>query len=204
LKNLKDKRPKILETNTGNIIKIFYARKKWFSAWKNRRSAIKFCRNAVRLEAKGISAPKITSLFNCPSLGIYVVEYKKIPGENLRVMTRRGDSHILAEFAAFIAKLHQKGIFFRSLHLENLLYQSSGQFALVDIVDVRFKNKPLNVFLRYRNLKHMFHIHQDRKAWKMFGHLNYMQNYYQFVSLSHLSKMLILLLIRQRVGKNFT
>lgn len=188
LKNLKDSRPKILETSSGEIIKIFYARDKWFSAWKNRRAAIKFCDNSKRLQQLGILAPTVHALCYCKELGVYLVNYHKLSGEDLRVISRRGGLYRLADVAKFIATLHQKGIFFRSLHLENLLYLSSGQFALVDIVDVRFRKQPLNLFLRYRNIKHMFSIRQDKKIWNKFGYYQYLQLYYQFVDVSRWSK----------------
>lgn len=201
IKHLNDKRPKILETREGQIIKIFYARKKWFASWKNKRAAIKFCKNAKRLAANHILAPHIIDFLYCRGLNVYIVTYKKLPGENIRILTRRGERDILADVAAFIAKLHQMGIFFRSLHLENLLYLGPGQIALLDITDVRFKHKSLNIFLRYRNLKHMFSIRQDQKIWRAIGFLNYVTTYFQFTNLSHFSKMSIAFLMQRLMPK---
>lgn len=198
LKHLKDGRPKILETKQGEIVKIFYARNKWFSAWKNRKTVSKFCKNAAMLAEKGIVAPTIKEILYCPAFGTYLVCYDKLPGINLRIMTRQGYSHVLADVAKFVAMLHQNGIFFRSLHLENLLAQENGHFALVDIVDVRFKRYPLNLFLRYRNIKHIFSMQQDKLTWKNFGHNAYLNLYYQATTISRLSKKLMTLMLKYK------
>lgn len=188
IKCMKDKRPRVLETKDGNIIKLFYQNKKAF---------LNFCKNADYLLNHEILAPRISEVFYYADLNVYLVIYKKMSGDNVRAMIQKDNNReILNNIAVFIAKLHQKGIFFRSLHLENLICQSANIFSLIDIADVYFKPKPLNAFIRYRNLRHMFLVRQDKEIWREIGFLNYLKYYFQFTELSPLSKAGMLLMMK--------
>jgi RIO-like serine/threonine protein kinase len=62
---------------------------------------------------------------------------------------------LLPSFAAFIRSLHERGIYFRSLHLGNVLLLPDGDFGLIDFLDIRFRRPPLGKRLVRRNLAHL-------------------------------------------------
>src|SRR4029078_6353740 len=103
----------------------------YFNTYKSRRNALNFCKNSSQLIAKGLQAPIICDLVYCTDLKVYVVVYQKLSGENLRLLLKKNPQHLLKDLALFLAHLHQIGVFFRSLHLENLLYQPDKNFALI-------------------------------------------------------------------------
>lgn len=188
-------RPKMFETPDGMIIKVFYPRKKRYSSNSLKPYALRFCQNAERLRSLGFNTPIIHSIQHCAELHTYVIAYKKLHGQDARVLAQQ-DRTIIDKVAAYIGDLHNQGIFFRSLHLENLLYDYKT-FSLLDIVDVQFKKKSLSFFLRYRNLKHMFRILDDRKFWKQFGIKPFLDIYFKNTNISVLSKKCLSTLLIQ-------
>jgi hypothetical protein len=188
-------RPKLLEKPNGEIIKVFYPKNKRFSSNHRKPYALRFCQNAEHLRNKNINAPLIQSIQYCAELDAYIIIYPKIPGENARVLSNMAARPIIPSTAQYIAELHDKGIFFRSIHLENLLYDEKQGFSLLDIVDVTFKKNPLNIFLRYRNLKHMFRISDDVAFWNHYGTSTFLKDYFAATNLSFFSKKLLSLLL---------
>lgn len=189
-------RPKMFETIDGMMIKVFYPRKKRYSSNTLKPYAIRFYQNAERLRTLGFNTPIIHSFQHCPELNTYVITYHKLKGNDARVLSQHNHA-LIHDVAAYIARLHDQGIFFRSLHLENLLYQSDGHFALLDIVDVQFKKNSLPFYLRYRNLKHMFRIADDRDFWNQFGVQHFLESYFKHTSLSFFSKACLLWLAKK-------
>lgn len=189
-------RPKLLEKHNGDIIKVFYSKKKRFSSNNRKPYALRFCQNALLLRKTNINAPDIQLTQFCADLNSYILTYTKIPGENARVLSASMCDNIIPQVAHYIATLHEQGIFFRSIHLENLLYDEKQGFSLLDIVDVTFKNKPLNLFLRYRNLKHMFMISDDREFWQNYGIEHFLKYYFAATRLSRVSQKLLSLLFK--------
>lgn len=181
------KAPKVLTFADDEIIKIFYPKKKWLTSnWLNPR-AKRFARNAIYLKRNGVHAPEVTKLNYCPELKIHVLHYKKISGQEIRTLVQEDANAMLRKVIIFIANLHEKGIFFRSIHLGNIIY-CNEQISLIDITDVRFKKKPLNYFLRLRNLKHLLCNREDRGVWKSFGSEECLAIYFEHTHLSAFSK----------------
>ena len=56
-----------------------------------------------------------------------------------------------------------KSVYFRSLHLGNVLLMDDGEFALIDIADLHIYPSPLRIALRQRNLRHMQRYPEDRR-----------------------------------------
>jgi RIO-like serine/threonine protein kinase len=50
--------------------------------------------------------------------------------------------------------LHGAGIYFRSLHLGNIVVTPDNEMGLIDVADMRFLRAPLNAELARRNLQH--------------------------------------------------
>ena len=59
-------------------------------------------------------------------------------------------------------RLHDEGIYFRSLHLGNVVLTPQGELGLIDIADVRLHRGPLTRFWRKRNLRRMDGIASER------------------------------------------
>ncbi|HEX2548339.1 MAG TPA: hypothetical protein VHM20_00820 [Gammaproteobacteria bacterium] len=189
-------RPKLLENSNGKMIKVFYPKNKKFSSNRRKPYALRFCQNADLLRQKGIQTPTIESLQYCQDYNTYILSYAKIPGENARVLAGQNSQTMIPLVAQYIASLHQKGIFFRSLHLENLLFDNNKGFSLIDIVDVKLNRGPLNIFLRYRNLKHMLTISDDRQFWIDYGIHHFMKFYFDATCLSLVTKKSLSLLLK--------
>lgn len=183
--------PKIFETDDNEIIKVFYPRKKWLSSDRFIPYAKRFCDNAERLRNRGFKTLNITKVQYCRDLQTYIITYQKLSGVDARIVAQN-DHSIVDNVASLLADLHNKGIFFRSIHLENILSQDDGKLALLDIVDVKFKNNPLSTYLRFRNLKHLFLIEDDKKFWEDYGIDNFLKAYFKYTHLSSFSKKMML------------
>jgi hypothetical protein len=76
-----------------------------------------------------------------------------------------------------MAQLHLTGVYFRSLHLGNVLLQSQGGLALIDVADMRFRNRPLNGSERARNFKHLLRKPEQRAIIERFGMDKFLELY---------------------------
>ncbi len=76
--------------------------------------------------------------------------------------------HCAVSWGAFMATLHERGIYFRSAHLGNIVLTPEHQLGLIDIADMRVYRRPLRKTLRLRNFKHMVRYPQDRQ-WLLDG-----------------------------------
>ncbi len=176
--------PKILQTADNKIVKIFYPRKKKFSSSKLRPHAQRFSRNSRRLAQLHIPAVHVEQTFSCPEENIHLVIYPKVPGEEVRHLVSASNPVILTELATYIAQLHYQGIFFRGIHLGNVLRNDEAQFYLIDIADLKVRHKPLNIWHRIRNLRHMIFYDTDIAAFKNYGIEKFIDNYLSVAKLS--------------------
>ena len=158
--------PKVLRLENGNFLKLFRGRRCYTSGSFNPYSE-RFAVNSERLQDMGIAAPKILDLYQLKD-GSTAVLYQPLPGQTLRqVMQSMGSPAVrqalVERFGKFLAVLHDKGIYFRSLHLGNVLLMDDGEFALIDIADMHLYPSPLRIALRQRNLRHMQRYPEDRR-----------------------------------------
>jgi len=61
-----------------------------------------------------------------------------------------------------VRQLHERGVYFRSLHLGNVVRTPDGRLGLIDISDVRVHRRPLGRLLRARNLRRMQRMAAER------------------------------------------
>lgn len=150
--------PKVVALPDGPFLKIFYTRRKPFLA-RLQPPARTFARNAERLLLKGIPAPEILRLFWLDrNTGLSACLYQPLPGTSLEQLLRHSPEQIdllLPSLARFIRRLHQSGVYFRSLHLGNILLMPDGQYGLIDILDLQFKHAALNRWQVRRNFDHL-------------------------------------------------
>lgn len=189
--------PKVFEKDGNIIIKLFYPKKSKLSSDRIRPRALRFYRNVKKLHVHGYSVPIVEKVKFCPDLKMYMLYYPKILGNNVRVLARSGHLDVIRHVALLLADLHVKGIFYRSIHLENLLYQPDGKLALLDVTDVKFKSRALSVYYRYRNLKHLLHEPHDKSLWKAFGIENFMNEYFKHAGLSNNAEKILRYLIKR-------
>jgi tRNA A-37 threonylcarbamoyl transferase component Bud32 len=157
---------KVLRLADGNYIKLF-RRKRLISSALFWPYAQRFADNARRLEQLGVPCPRIIAVYRMAALQRDLVYYKPLPGLTLRQL-RDGQgeapSDLLEQLARFIAELHQAGVYFRSLHLGNVVLTPQGKLGLIDIADLSIQRWPLLGSQRLRNFRHMLRDARDL-AW---------------------------------------
>ncbi|AHY41307.1 toluene tolerance protein [Stutzerimonas decontaminans] len=160
--------PKVVALSNGLYLKIFHTRRASWLA-RLRPAAIRFARNAQTLAAHGIATPEITETFWLDrDIGLSGCLYRPLPGHSLEGLFRESPETLIAklpELASFIRKLHEHKIYFRSLHIGNILLLPTGRFGLIDFLDLQQKLLPLNSWQIRRNLRHM----QNHLARKKLG-----------------------------------
>lgn len=159
--------PKVVRLSNGQLLKIFRSRRLPLLA-RLRPEAIRFDDRARRLQALGIHTPTIheTCWIDRAKL-ISACLYEPLAGEPLDRLFRENRQEfdlLLPQLAAYIHQLHQRGIYFRSLHLGNILRTPDATFGLIDFLDIRFKGRPLGRALVRRNFQHLRNYLQRRKV----------------------------------------
>lgn len=150
---------KVLLLADGTIVKLF-RRKRWLSSAAWYPYAKRFADNAASLHRLGIRVPQILDLFRIPSIERDAVRYQPLPGRTLREIRREPldagiEQELKEAFTRFVVRLHDSGVYFRSLHLGNVVYTPDHEFGLIDISDARIVDRPLRKYERARNLKRL-------------------------------------------------
>jgi O-antigen ligase/tRNA A-37 threonylcarbamoyl transferase component Bud32 len=158
--------PKVLRLVDGSFLKLFRSRR-WYTSGSFNSYSERFAVNSDRLRDLGFPTPDILELYRLDD-GSSVVHYTPLPGNTLRQVlqgiTAPDVREALVErFGKFMAQLHEKGVYFRSLHLGNVLVLEDGEFGLIDVADLRLYPSSLSVSLRQRNLRHMQRYTADRR-----------------------------------------
>lgn len=193
--------PKVLE-NKNTIIKLFYRKRRLLSSDRVKPQALRFYRNTLSLNANGYNVPHVFKIQYCVEQRIFLIYYHKIEGQDIRSLASQGHLNIIQDVAKLIANLHQQGIFFRSIHLENLLYKSNGTIALIDISDLKIQSKSLSIYQRYRNLKHLLKVPHDKDVWDAYGITNFLHLYFNLAALSYFSRRLLSYFIKRAISIN--
>jgi hypothetical protein len=161
------KGPKVVALESGLLLKIFRSRRNPFLA-RLRPDARRFAERATRLQRMGIRTPRIEELLWVDKeRAVSACLYAPLAGTPLDGQFRESRKTFIAqlpELAAYILKLHRLGIYFRSLHLGNVLRTPDGGYGLIDFLDIRFKRAPLGRLLVRRNFRHLQNYLQRRKV----------------------------------------
>ena len=148
--------PKVYLLQDGNILKLF-RRKRFFSSALWRPYSKRFIDNAAGLQRLGVPTLQVLQLYQLQAPGMTAVLYRPLPGETLRqIASKEGFSwpQALPDLAGLIRNLHESGIYFRSLHLGNIVVTPDNRMGLIDVADMRFLRAPLPRYLIKRNLQH--------------------------------------------------
>lgn len=158
---------KVIRLADGKLLKIFRSRRLPLLA-RLHPDAARFEDRAKRLQAAGIHTPIICeTCWVDRSKLISACLYEPLAGQPLDRIFHDSPAQfnlLLPQLAAYIHRLHQSGVYFRSLHLGNILRTADSDFGLIDFLDTRFKNRPLGRMLIRRNFQHLRNYLQRRKV----------------------------------------
>lgn len=196
--------PKVYRRPDATYVKLF-RQKRMFSLSAIWPYVERFRRNSLTLMKRGVDTVKVDALYDCPEIGRTIVTYKELEGELLRnVLAKDASRQRIEQLAGFLAELHKKGIYFRSIHLENIVLQESGALGLIDIADMRFRWLALGPLRRVRNLCHLLKYPQDTKLLFVDGSLDYfLDSYLNFYRPSYIGKFLFSVFVHKYIDPQF-
>ena len=157
---------KVLRLADGTMLKLF-RRKRLISSAAWYPYAQRFVDNADALRALGIPVPRVIAVARIPAVKRDAVHYQPLEGVTLRSLIRQGldpetESALKKKFTGFVIHLHALGIYFRSLHLGNVILTPSGELGLIDFSDLRIYRNSLPGFMRRRNIQRMLGMDSER------------------------------------------
>lgn len=157
---------KVLRLADGTILKLF-RRKRLISSAAWYPYAQRFADNAVALAERGFIVPAILNVFRIPEIARDAVHYAPVPGTTLRAAARAGldaarHAALKSAFNRLIIQLHDTGVYFRSLHIGNVICLPDDRLGLIDISDARIHRRALGAYWRARNLRRMEGIVRER------------------------------------------
>jgi hypothetical protein len=158
---------KVLRLSDGTYLKLF-RRKRLISSAAWYPYAQRFSDNCLKLALRGIPCPVVQNVFRIFEIRRDAVLYQPLEGSTIRQIIAAGmtpeDSRLLrSAISEFVNRLHSEGVLFRSLHLGNIVRSTNGDFGLIDVADMTFRSKPLGVFARERNRRHLFRCDEDAR-----------------------------------------
>ena len=159
---------KVLLLPDGSYVKLF-RRKRLISSAAWSPYAQRFADNAIALARRHIPCPRVIEVYRIPSIERDAVHYHPLRGDTLRALVRgqsmddESVAYLRDAFNRFVRRLHDQGIYFRSLHLGNVVLTPQGELGLIDISDIRVHRGPLSRFWRERNLHRLEGIAEERE-----------------------------------------
>lgn len=153
---------KVAQLADGKIIKIFRV-KRWYSSARFFSYARSFCRNAKRLTELNIPTVQVKQLFHCESALRTAVLYEPLLGSTFMQLLKSDaltEAHVSA-LGEFIAHLHDLGVYFRGLHLGNIVFTPNGRLGLIDISEMTISPFRLSVRRRLRNFERFWRKKED-------------------------------------------
>lgn len=155
---------KVLRLHDGRMLKLF-RRKRLLSSALIYPYAQRFADNALALQAQGIPCPQVIAVYKIPSIQRDGVYYDPLPGMTIRQLQTVGEEAQLlrVRLGAFIAQLHENGVYFRSLHFGNVVLTPEQHLGLIDIADLRCQRGALSAAKRLRNFKHLLRYSVDHQ-----------------------------------------
>lgn len=157
---------KVLRLSDGTILKLF-RRKRLLSSATLRPYARRFVANAGALARIGVPVPEVIGIHRVAELARDIVHYRPLPGATLRELAQQGldperRARLRNSLSDLIVRLHDAGIYFRSLHIGNVVVMPDDRLGLIDFSDLRVHPWSLGRYLRARNLRRMQGIADER------------------------------------------
>ncbi len=192
---------KVFRLPDGDIIKIFRTKRIITSTWIFPYSQ-RFKRNSVLLAELAIPSVEVKVVYRIETSGNQAVVYRELQGTSVRdcfLTDRSSPIGMGAKIGEFIAGLHSKGIYFRSLHLGNILLLQSGEFGLIDIADMQIRPWSLSVAKRARNFRHLLRYQNDADIFAQLDIAAIMEGYFRIAVLKPRNKTRFLRLLRKQL-----
>lgn len=163
---------KVVRLPDGTMLKLF-RRKHLLSSALFYPYAQRFSNNCTRLSGLGLSCPEVIAVFRVRGLDRDVVHYRPLPGQTIRQLIRDGlespaADELRGRLGQFVAHLHRRGVYFRSLHLGNIVLTPDGGLGLIDIADLSTRRFSLGKRARERNMRHL-RRYRDDYSWLTAG-----------------------------------
>jgi tRNA A-37 threonylcarbamoyl transferase component Bud32 len=155
---------KVLRLRNGNFLKLF-RRKRLLTSAALFPYAQRFADNARALQQLAIACPQVIAVYQLKSIQRDAVYYAPLEGQTLRQLFENPEraASLRAQLGEFVAQLHARGVYFRSLHLGNIVLTPDHSLGLIDIADLKCQRRALSVGKRLRNFQHMLRYSQDRQ-----------------------------------------
>lgn len=187
----KVERPGQLLTSKNEIAKFFYKRKR-ISTSTFFPQADRFRINSIRLAQCGVKAPKVNEIFYCEDFPVHIVTYGLIEGVDFRELCGKGELDCLNILPEYLSQLHDTGVYFRAIHLGNIVRCLSGEKALIDISDLSVKSGNLSIFRRARNIAHLIDTLEDREYFNVYGLDKFLHEYFNACGYSQFKRRLFM------------
>lgn len=168
-------RPGIMLTPAGEIVKSFY-RRKIISTATFFPQAHQFQASGLKLIKRDIPAPVVKEIIYCEDIPVHMVIYDRLEGVDVRELCGSTGVGCLSQLPGYLAHLHDLGVYFRAIHLGNILIYGDV-ISLVDISDLSVANSSLGIFKRARNLAHLFNSEDDKAYFVTYGVGKFIQEY---------------------------
>ncbi|HSH72223.1 MAG TPA: toluene tolerance protein [Methylophilaceae bacterium] len=154
---------KVVRLSNGDILKTFRV-KHLISSARFFSYARSFCRNAERLKILAVPTVQIKHLYHFKESTNTVVIYQPLVGETVKhLLDKKMLTEELAEkLGKFIADLHDSGVYFRGLHLGNIVLTPTGDFGLIDISEMSIFPWRLGCRRRLRNFARFWRAFEDK------------------------------------------
>lgn len=169
---------KVIRLPDGKFLKTFWFRR-FLSSRRLYPEAYRFSLNAKALQRRGVPTIIVIKRLKIPHLNRTGVIYHPLVGRTLRQVAKAGefDAELSGRLGAFIAGLHRKGVYFRSLHLGNVMFCQDGALGLIDISDMKVYPWTLGQRASMRNLFHLFRYPNDSQVLSDVGISAFMDGY---------------------------
>ncbi len=170
-------KPKVLLDANGYIYKFFYQPDRILSSRTLFPPFKQFAKNSQTLLKRNIQTVSICDTMTAQDKRFDAIRYQAIEGRDFREHLKQSDNDDISMIVDIMAELHHQGVFFRAIHLGNILHRPNGDYALIDISDCWFSFGPLNAFKRARNLAHLMNYHADRHYFSRYGNERFLNEY---------------------------
>jgi tRNA A-37 threonylcarbamoyl transferase component Bud32 len=155
---------KVLLLADGTMLK-FFRRKRLVSSALLFPYAKRFASNTRALQRRSVPCPNVLALYRIASIERDAVHYQPLAGETVRHLFKTdAEAGLRFELGQFVAELHRKGIYFRSLHLGNIVLTPQRHLGLIDVADMTCQRLTLSTGKRLRNFQHMARYTQDMQG----------------------------------------
>jgi tRNA A-37 threonylcarbamoyl transferase component Bud32 len=113
----------------------------------------------------------VLKLYHVTSTRLSAIRYSPLPGKTIKDIMKAGllDEALAYQVGEFIAKVHALGIYFRGLHIGNIVLTPNGDLGLIDVSELSIYTYKLGAYRRLRNFARFWRSKQDKYA---FGEKN--------------------------------